>query len=71
LFFPPEIKDQLEHGTVNDLMPKLVANVNYRGSNGQNVRYTNSDLGEVNGMHYYLEYNGSYYGAKLGAGEKH
>jgi hypothetical protein len=71
LFFPPEIKDQLEHGTTNDLMPKLVANVNYRGSDGSNQRYTNSDLGEVNGTHYHLEFNGSYYEVKVGRGEDH
>ena len=71
LFFPPEIKDQLEHGTVNGLMPKLVANVSYRSSNGQNVRYTNTDLGEVNGTHYHLEFVGSYYEAKVGRGEDH
>lgn len=71
LFFPAEIKNQLEHGTTNDLMPKLVAIVSYRGSDGSNQRYNNSDLGEVNGTHYHLEFNGSYYEAKIGRGEDH
>lgn len=71
MFFPPEIKDRIEHGNARDLMPALVANVNYRGSDGSNQRYSNSDLGEVNGTHYHLEFNGSYYEAQVGRGENH
>lgn len=71
LFFPPEIKDQLEHGTTNNLMPALVANVNYRGSDGQNKNWTNSDLGDVKGTHYHLEHVGDYWEAKVGRGEDH
>jgi hypothetical protein len=71
LFFPPEIKDQLEHGTSNDLMPKVVANVSYRSSNGTNESYANTELGEVNGTHYHLEHIGGYWEAKVGRGEEH
>lgn len=71
LFFPPEIKDQIESGTARDLMPALVAIVNYRGSDGSNQSYTNTDLGEVNGTHYHLEFTGSYWEAKVGRGEEH
>ncbi|MBN2653916.1 MAG: hypothetical protein JXR79_02230 [Nitrospirae bacterium] len=71
LFFPPEIKGILENGSVRDLMPKLVAIVNYRASDGTNARYYNSDLGEINGKRYHLEFDGSYYVAKEGRGENH
>lgn len=71
LFFPPEVKDNLERGSVRDLMPLLVANVNYRGSDGSNKIYTNSDLGTINGVNYHLEHNGRFYEAKVGRGEDH
>ncbi len=71
LFFPPEIKGMLESGSVRDMMPRLVANVNYRASDGTNQRYTNSDLGDVNGTRYHLEYVGDHYEAKPGRGEDH
>jgi tetratricopeptide (TPR) repeat protein len=71
LFFPPEIKNYLENGSVNDLMPKLVSNVDYLDSNHQTQYYMNSDLGEVNGTHYHLEYDGSFWVAKPGRGEMH
>lgn len=71
IFFPPEIKNMLESGSVRDMMPKLVANVNYRASDGTNARYMNSDLGDVNGTRYHLEFDGSYYVAKPGRGEDH
>ncbi len=69
LYFPPEIKDQLESGTVRELTPAFVAIVNYRGSDGSNQRYDNPDLGEVNGTHYHLQWNGGYWEAKPGRGE--
>jgi len=71
LFFPPEIKGMLESGSVRDMMPRLVANVNYRASDNTNARYMNSDLGDVNGTRYHLEYIGDHYEAKIGRGEDH
>jgi hypothetical protein len=71
MFFPPEIKDRIEHGNARDLMPALVANVNYRGSDGQNKNWTSSDLGDVKGTHYHLEFVGGYWEAKVGRGEDH
>jgi hypothetical protein len=69
LFFPPEIKDKLEHGEVRDLSPMFVAVVNYRGPQGENERFTNADLGVLNGTHYHLELEGGSYAVKIGQGQ--
>ncbi len=68
LYFPAKIKGILDSGSAQDLMPELVANVNYF-SNGQTVNYTNTDLGEVNGMHYHLEFIDGIWQPKEGQGE--
>jgi len=71
LFFPVEIKGLLESGSAHDLMTTLVANVNYRTSDGRNQSYTNTDLGDVSGAHYHLEHDGNYWKAVVGRGENH
>ncbi len=70
LFFPLEIKGLLEKGSVQDLMPMLVANVNYRRGD-QNVNFNNPDLGDVDGTHYHLEFSGGYWQPEVGRGEDH
>jgi hypothetical protein len=68
VFFPMEIKDKLEHGEVRDLSPMFVAIVNYRGPSGENASYTQSDLGVLDGTHYYLEFEGGSWAPKIGQG---
>ena len=70
LFFPVEIKDKLEQGDVRGLSPMFVAYVNKRES-GENKRFTNSDLGMLNGTHYHLEYEGDSWVPKIGQGQDH
>jgi tetratricopeptide (TPR) repeat protein len=70
LFFPAEIKDQLEHADVRGLSPMFVAIINKRDS-GENKRFTNSDLGVLNGTHYHLEYEGDSWVPKIGQGQDH
>jgi tetratricopeptide (TPR) repeat protein len=63
LFFPKEIKDKLEHGEVRDLSPMFVANVSNHSD-----KYTQSDLGVLDGTHYYLQYEGGWWVPKVGQG---
>jgi tetratricopeptide (TPR) repeat protein len=68
LFFPMEIKNLLESGSVHDLEAALVANFNYY-SNGQTKKYHNPEIGEINGSHYHLEEAGGHFEAKEGPGD--
>jgi tetratricopeptide (TPR) repeat protein len=70
LFFPMEIKNLLESGSVHDLEATLVANFNYY-SGGQTKKYKNPEIGEVNGTHYHLEEVGGRFEAKPGTGENY
>ena len=63
LFFPSEIKDKIEHGEVRDLSPMFVANVSLHSDT-----YTQSDLGVLDGTHYYLQYEGGSWVPKVGQG---
>ena len=64
LFFPPEIKDKIEHGEVRNLASTVVAVVNYKGTSGENERYTNPDPSMINGTSYRLEFENGYCAAK-------
>ncbi len=68
-YFPEEIKDKVDRGAALDLVPMFVANVtHYDSSQGTTVRFNNPDLGILDGTPYHLEFNGSYWDAKVGPG---
>jgi len=66
LYFAANTKDTVETGSARDLEPILVVNVNDR-----NGIYKNTDLGDVDGTHYHLEYIAGQWVPKVGRGVAH
>jgi len=66
LYFAANTKEVVETGSARDLEPMLVVKVNDR-----NGMYTNTDLGDIDGVHYHLEYIGGQWVPKVGRGVDH